>query len=212
MLQSTADRVGGKTILNVESSARYEGSQSRALAAELIAALAERHDVSEVITRDVAQGLEFVDEAWLGANFTDESERTEAQRQRLATSDALIDEVMRADTLVIGVPIYNFGIPAALKAWIDQICRARKTFRYTENGPVGLLDGKKAYVIVASGGTEAESAIDFATGYMRHVLGFIGIHDVTVISADRLMVDADAALARARTDINAVRFPAIVAE
>ena len=90
-----------------------------------------------------------------------------------------------ADALVIGVPIYNFGIPAALKAWADMVVRARLTLRCTEQEPEGLLRGKRAYLAVASGGTAAGSAVDFATGYLRHVLGFLGIDDVEIIAADR---------------------------
>ena len=100
--------------------------------------------------------------------------------------------------------IYNFGVPAALKAWIDQIARAGVTFKYTENGPVGLLDGKRAIIAVASGGTEVGSEIDFATGYMRHIMGFIGIHDVEVVAADQLMLDADAANSKAAEQIKSL--------
>jgi FMN-dependent NADH-azoreductase len=140
-----------------------------------------------VITRDLSDGLPFVSEEWVGANFTPAEDRTDAQRGVLATSDALIEELQAADEVVIGLPIYNFGMPAVLKAWIDQIARARVTFRYTENGPVGLLEGKPATIILASGGTEAGSAIDFALPHLKHILGFIGIHDVTVFSADQAM-------------------------
>jgi FMN-dependent NADH-azoreductase len=94
---------------------------------------------------------------------------------------------MDADVLVIGVPVYNFGIPASLKAWVDMIARARLTFRYTESGPVGLLRGKRAVLVVASGGTAVGSEIDFATDYLRHVLGFLGIDDVEIIAANRVM-------------------------
>jgi FMN-dependent NADH-azoreductase len=116
-----------------------------------------------------------LDTDWVTANFTPPEERGEAERAALAESDALVAELKAADVLVIGVPIYNFGIPAALKAWVDLVARARVTFRYTEQGPVGLLTGKRAYLAVASGGTPVGSAIDFATGYLRHVLGFLGI-------------------------------------
>jgi FMN-dependent NADH-azoreductase len=112
-------------------------------------------------------------------------QRSAAQRAALAESDALVAELAAADLLVIGVPIYNFGVPAALKAWVDMVARARLTFRYTENGPEGLLRGKRAYLVVASGGTAVGSEIDFATGYLRHVLGFLGIEDVQIIAADR---------------------------
>ncbi|GGB35909.1 FMN-dependent NADH-azoreductase [Roseibium aquae] len=176
-------------ILKIDASARKAGSVTRQLSDELVASLLSANPQAKVLERDVAHGLPVVDEAWIGANFTDPAERTPDQRLKLALSDTLVSELRAADTLVIGVPIYNFGIPASLKAWVDLVARARETFRYTENGPVGLLDGKKAYLVVASGGTEAESAIDFATTYMKHVLGFMGITDVTVVAADQLMLD-----------------------
>ncbi|MEO9902179.1 MAG: NAD(P)H-dependent oxidoreductase [Roseobacter sp.] len=179
-----------KTILKIDASARKEGSMTRELADELVARLVEARPEDKVITRDVAAGLPFLDEAWIGANFTDAAERSDEQKQTLSLSDTLIEELRSADVLVIGAPIYNFGVPATLKTWIDHIARARETFRYSEAGPVGLLEGKKAYVIVASGGTKAGSEIDFATGYIKHVLGFVGITDVTMIAADQLMENA----------------------
>ena len=180
-------------VLRIDASMRKEGSTTRALTDKVVARLG----AASVVTRDLTDGVEFVDADWIGANFTDPAERSEEQKARLLNSDALIAEIRAADVLVIGLPVYNFGPPAALKAWIDQICRARETFRYTENGPVGLLEGKRAIVVMASGGTAAGSAIDFASTYMRHVLGFVGIQDVQIIAADRQMVDAEAALAKA---------------
>ena len=106
---------------------------------------------------------------------------------------------------MIGLPIYNFGVPAALKAWVDLVARAGVTFRYTEAGPQGLLTAKRAIVAVASGGTEAGSEIDFATGYIRHVLGFIGITDVSFVTADRLMIDADGTMAKALEQVDALQ-------
>ena len=106
-------------------------------------------------------------------------------------------ELKAADVVVIGMPVYNFGIPAALKAWVDLIARARVTFRYAESGPEGLLTGKRAIVVAASGGTPVDSEIDFATPYLRHALGFVGITDVEVVAADRLMLDPEASLERA---------------
>jgi FMN-dependent NADH-azoreductase len=102
---------------------------------------------------------------------------------------------------VIGVPVYNFGVPAALKAWIDLVARAGVTFKYTETGPVGLLNDKRAILAVATGGTPVGSDIDFATGYMKHVLGFIGIHNVEVIAADSVMANGADAIASAQSDI-----------
>ena len=155
---------------------------------------------------DLAQDAPgFVDEQWLGANFTDPAQRTAEQRALLGPSDRLVAQLEAADVVVIGAPIYNFGIPAALKAWVDMVARARVTFRYTEQGPVGLLEGKRAILVMASGGTPVGSGIDFASGYLRHVLGFIGIHEVDVIAADRAMVSgAEAALASALAQLDAL--------
>lgn len=188
-------------VLRVDASARKEGSVTRQLTDDYLAKLTDAGEVASIVTRDTNEGIKFVSEEWMGANFTDEAKRTDAQKAVLAKSDALVAELEEADLVVIGVPIYNFGVPASLKAWVDMIARARKTFKYTENGPVGLLEGKKAVLVIASGGTEADSEIDFASRYMKHVMGFIGIHDVEVIAADRLMVDADAAMANANAKI-----------
>lgn len=185
-----------QTILRIDSSGRKDGSTSRALTQALVAKSPE----AKIITRDVAGGLPLVDEQWMNANFTDESERSAEQRETLALSDALVAELEQADVIIIGSPVYNFGIPASLKSWVDMIARARKTFKYTENGPEGLLRGKKAYIAMASGGTEIGSDIDYASTYLKHIMGFVGIDDVTVIAADQQMArgqDAvDAALAK----------------
>ncbi len=174
-------------VLRIDSSSRLQNSVTRQLADRLIDQLGRCEHEIQVITRDVAQGIPFVSEEWINANFTELSERSERQCEVLAYSDALVREIEDADVVVIGTPIYNFGIPAALKAWIDMIARAGRTFRYGENGPVGLLTGKQAYLIIASGGTSIGGNIDFATGYLRHALAFVGIANVEVIAAERLM-------------------------
>lgn len=192
-------------VLRIDTSARRTGSISRQLADDVIARL----DPASVTTRDLAvTPIPQIDEAWVGANFTPADDRTDAQRETLALSDTLVAEVEAADTLVIGLPIYNFGVPAALKAWIDQIARAGVTFRYTESGPRGLLTGKRAIVVVASGGTEVGSEIDFATGYVTHVLGFIGITDVRFVTADRLMIDAEASMTKAADQVGELELAA----
>ncbi len=170
-------------ILAINASARQDGSISRRLSADLLAALEQRHGDVRVMLRDLAAGLPLIDEAWVDANFTPEEERTAEHRQVLALSDALVAELQAADVVVIAAPIYNFSVPAVLKAWIDMIARARLTFRYTDSGVEGLLEGKKAYVIVPSGGVPVGSPADFATPYLRHALGFVGIDDVEVIGA-----------------------------
>jgi len=177
------------TILHIDASARKTDSVTRELTEILVKSLVDKDPAAKVVSRDVSQGLPFLDEEWVGANFTDPVDRSEDQRSKLALSDTLVGELKAADTIVIGTPIYNFSVPAALKAWIDQIARARETFKYTENGPVGLLEGKKAYVLVASGGTKVGSEIDFAATYLKHILGFVGIQDVTIVAADQLMMD-----------------------
>lgn len=181
-------------VLRVDASSRGEDSVTRQLGTRFIDTLRQQHGELHVTRRDTARGLPLIDADWIGANFTPEPQRSEAQQVVLAQSDALVNELQQADVLVIDSPIYNFSVPAALKAWIDLVARAGLTFHYTENGPQGLLSNKKAYVIMASGGTTIGSDIDFASGYLRHVLGFIGIHDVTVIPAECLNANRDAAL------------------
>ncbi len=178
-------------ILRIDASMRHTGSVTRALTDKLVARLGAVAPGSQVTRRDLAAGVPLVDEAWIGANFTDPAERDDAQRAALADSDRLVAEIKAADTLVIGLPIYNFGVPAAFKAWIDMIARARETFRYAETGPEGLLVGKRALVVVASGGVPVGSAADFATPYVRFALAFIGIMEVEFISAAELNSDAD---------------------
>lgn len=182
-----------KSVLRIDASARKNGSSTRALTDALIEQLAPEN----LMIRDLVMGLPFVTEDWVGANFTDEADRSDEQKAALSLSDTLVEELVTADTLVIGTPIYNFGIPATLKAWVDMIARARKTFHYTTNGPEGLMTGKKAYILIASGGTEVGSEIDFASGYLRHILAFIGITDVTIVSADQQMMKGEAAISGA---------------
>lgn len=185
------------TVLHIDSSARAESSVTRTLSAEITAKLGAKR----VIRRDLATPLPLLDEAWVGANFTPADQRSDEQKALLAQSDALIAELKEADTIVIGAPIYNFSVPSTLKAWIDLVARVGVTFNYTETGPIGLLEGKRAIIAVASGGTQAGSDIDFATTYLRHVLGFIGITDVDLVAADQLSMDAEGSMARAKSAI-----------
>ena len=190
-------------ILRIDTSARAEGSVSRQLSDRIVERLSTDGPVT-VTTRDLSGGLPLIDGTWVGANFTPEADRDDAQRAALALSDELIAEIKAADVLVIGAPIYNFSVPTVLRAWIDLVARAGVTFKYTETGPEGLLTGKRAVFAVASGGTEAGSAIDFNTPYLRHIMGFIGITDVQIVAADRLMVDADASMAKAEAALDAL--------
>jgi FMN-dependent NADH-azoreductase len=188
-------------ILEVSASGRRGDSISRKLTQDIVDALEIRFGDIKLASRDLSDGVPFVDEGWIAANFTPEEERTHEHVAALAESDALVKELQRADVVVIGAPIYNFGVPAVLKAWVDMIVRARLTFRYTAEGPEGLLKGKKAYIVVTSGGVPVDSPVDFATPYLRQVLQFVGISDIEIIAADRLNMAADDSIDAARARI-----------
>ncbi|MEM6513878.1 MAG: NAD(P)H-dependent oxidoreductase [Pseudomonadota bacterium] len=188
-------------VLAINASGRHHGSLSRTLSADLINALETHHGDLDVVTRDLADGVGFVNEAWIDAAFTDPDDHSDAQKSALAESDALVAELQAADVVVIATPIYNFGVPASLKAWFDQVARARVTFAYTDKGPVGLLDGKQAYLLVVSGGVDMDSPADFATPWLRQVLTFIGIDDITSVGARQNGREPADVLDKARADI-----------
>ena len=190
-------------ILRIDASARRNGSVSRDLVDRLISRFTDT-GTTKVTTRDLADGVPVIDETWVGANFTPAEARSIEQRAALALSDTLVAELQAADTVIIGLPIYNFGVPAALKAWIDLVARAGLTFEYTQTGPRGLLTDKKVIIAVASGGVKVGSDYDFATNYIRHVLGFIGLTDVTFLNADATAVDLEGTLKAARNAIDAL--------
>lgn len=171
-----------QTILQLDSSSQ---TQSKTRQATLSWSKHIKQEGDQVIRKDLTQ-LPLIDGPWIQANFTPDDQRTEQQIDTLSLSDDLITEVEQADVLVIGAPVYNFGIPVALKAWIDLVARARKTFRYTENGPEGLLSNKKVYVIYASGGTPMGSAQEFVTPYLKQALGFLGLTDITFIDSKEM--------------------------
>ncbi|WP_171130613.1 MULTISPECIES: FMN-dependent NADH-azoreductase [unclassified Ruegeria] len=183
-----------QTVLHIDASARRTGSTTRDLSDKIVKHL----NATRIIRRDLATPLPLLTEDWITANFTPADKRDDVQRDRLSLSDELVNELQRADTVVIGLPIYNFSVPAAFKAWIDLVARAGLTFAYSENGPKGLLQGKRAILAIASGGTAVGSEIDFATDYAKHVLGFIGIQDVDVIAADQMALDAEGSLNKAQ--------------
>ncbi|WP_417509770.1 FMN-dependent NADH-azoreductase [Methylophaga sp.] len=178
------------TILHINSSERFQDSVTRQVSAELVSAL-QKQSGFVIKSRDLAKGIPFINEDWIHANFTDPEQRTEQNKQALKTSDQLVEELQAAEILVIASPIYNFSVPAVLKAWIDQVARARLTFRYTENGPEGLLKAKKAYLVMASGGVPLGSEVDYASTYLNQVMNFLGIHDVTVVDAGSLIQDTE---------------------
>jgi FMN-dependent NADH-azoreductase len=180
-------------ILQVNSSARREGSQSTRLAERLVRRLRDADALASLTVRDLTTTPHPVlDEAALGALFTPASQRTPEQAARVALDDALIAEVQDADVVVLGVPMYNFGVPAQLKNWIDAIARAGVTFRYTENGAEGLLRGKKVYVALARGGKYRNTPADTQVPYLTTVLGFLGMTDVCFVYAEGLAMGAAA--------------------
>ena len=178
------------TILHINSSERIQDSVTRQVSAELVSQLQKQSGLA-IKSRDLVKGIPFINEDWIHANFTDPEQRTEQNKQALKTSDQLVEELQAAEILVIASPIYNFSVPAVLKAWIDQVARARLTFRYTENGPEGLLKTKKAYLVMASGGVPLGSEVDYASTYLNQVMNFLGIHDVTVVDAGSLIQDTE---------------------
>ena len=190
-------------ILRVDSSAKTENSESRRLTDRIIDGLKTNGKSLNVTVRDLNESLPQVNTAWIEANNTASDDQTDEHKKTLALSNTLVGEIEAADTLIIGVALYNFSITASLKLWIDLVCRARKTFAYVDGSPKGLMTGKKAIICFASGGTPFESDIDFASGYLRHILGFIGITDVTFISADKHFMD-DQSLINANAAVDAL--------
>jgi len=195
-------------ILQINSSIRAENAYSSRLADTLVASLRQQVPTTSLVVRDLAKTPHpLLDEAALIALSTPAEQRSLAQAQRVALDDALIAEIQQADTVVLTAPMYNFGIPAQLKAWIDAIARARVTFQYTENGVEGLLKNKQVYVIQTAGGKHSGTETDSQSAYLRTVLGFLGMADVTFIYAEGLAMGGDAeqlALQAAATQIAAL--------
>jgi FMN-dependent NADH-azoreductase len=196
------------TILQVNSSARSQGANSTLLANELTAKLQQSNAGAKVVVRDLlADPLPHLDEAVLGGFFTPAESRTPGQTAIVAKSDALISELQSADIIVIAAPLYNFGISSQLKSYFDWIARAGVTFRYSENGPEGLVKGKKVYVVSARGGKYVGTPNDTQTPYLKTFLGFLGMTDVSFVYAEGLNLgpdSANAALAGARDAIAAL--------
>lgn len=199
------------TILHIDSSVRSSGSLTRQLGGEFIAKLQAAHPAARVVTRDLAASpVPHLTEQVIGAFFTPAEQRSAAQAQAVQTSDTLVDELLAADTIVIGAPMYNFSITSGLKAWIDHIARAGRTFKYGANGPEGLVSGKKVYVLVASGGVYSAgpaAAYDHVTTYLRAALGFLGMTDVTFVVAEGVAMGEEAvntALAHSRAQLDAI--------
>jgi len=197
-------------VLVINSSARQTDSVTRRFAEEMLTELRQQHEHVTVTQRNVADNMPFVNEKWVNANFTPDDQRSAENKSTLLFSNSLVDELKLADIVIIAAPLYNFGIPASLKAWLDQVARVGLTFNYTENGPVGLLQNKKAYVVIASGGTQIGSDIDFASDYLRHILGFIGINDVAIISASQFNEENEQTTVNIRNQISELAQQAVI--
>ncbi|NJD24136.1 MAG: FMN-dependent NADH-azoreductase [Betaproteobacteria bacterium] len=181
-------------ILQINASARSVAANSTRLADAITARLKAQNPEAVVELRDLASDPHPVlDEPALTALFTPAAQRTPEQAARVALDDALIAQVQGADAIVLGVPMYNFGVPVQLKTWIDAIARAGVTFRYTEKGPEGLLKGKKVYIALARGGLYRDTPADSQTPYLKNVLAFLGMTDVEFIFAEGLAMGEESA-------------------
>jgi len=193
-------------ILQINSSIRGEASTSSKLATNVVERLKTLHPDAELEVRDLT-GQPILDASAMGAIFTPAEKRTPAQAERVAVDDATIAQLMAADAVVLGVPLYNLDVPVQLKAWIDAVSRAGVTFRYTEKGPVGLVGNKKVHVALTRGGLYDGSPMDTQKPYLRNFLGFLGMTDVTFIHAEGLAMGeepARASLERAKGQIEAL--------
>jgi FMN-dependent NADH-azoreductase len=193
-------------ILHIQSSSNLASSVSRDLSKSYVESYRAAHPGATLTERDlVTSPVAHLGVDLLGGFFGKPETLTDAQKAALAISDQLVEELQAASLIVIGAPMYNFSIPSALKAWIDHVVRAGRTFQYTAEGPKGLLNGKKVVLFLASGGVYSDGPYkpyDFQETYLRTILGFIGLTDVTVIRAEGLALGADAA-AKAVADARA---------
>jgi len=178
-----------KTLLQINASIHSEGGQSSQLATRFVQAFQQRHPDARILRRYLAiEGVPHLNAERFAAFLSKPEQRSAAQHAVVEYSDALIAELRSADVLVLGLPMYNFGVPSQLKAYFDHIARAGETFRYTTQGPVGLLTGKQAYVFAARGGLYAGTALDTQTGYVRDFLRFLGIDQVEFVYAEGLAI------------------------
>lgn len=197
-----------KTLLQINSSLFGNGGQSSQLADRFVAQWKSRNPGGIVIVRDLArEPVPHLTAERFGAFVARPEERTLEQQAAIRYSDALIDELKRADVIVLGLPMYNFGVPSALKAYFDHVARAGVTFSYTANGPVGLLKGKEAHVFATRGGAYLGTTKDTQSGFVRDFLNFVGIERVSFVYAEKLAMGDEhrqLALADAHAKIDAV--------
>lgn len=184
------------TILHISSSIRSAGSISRELSNELVSKMKAANAANTVIEHDLtAHPVPHLSEQMMGAFFTPAENRSPEQASTVKLSDALVDEVLAADVIVIAAPMYNFSVSSTLKAWIDHVARVGRTFQYGANGPEGLIKGKKVIIFTARGGvysTGPAKVMDFHETYLRAVLGFLGITDISFVHSEGLAMGEEA--------------------
>ena len=194
------------TLLQINASIHADHGQSSQLAAKFVQAFAHSHPDARIILRDLASDtVPHLSAERFAAFLSKPEERSAAQSDVVAYSDTLIAELKQADVIVLGLPMYNFGVPSQLKAYFDHIARAGETFRYTASGPVGLLKGKKAYIFAARGGLYAGTTLDTQTNYVRDFLRFVGIEDIEFVYAEGLAISPESkasGLAQAEAQID----------
>ena len=187
-------------IYQIDSSARKKGSTSRALAKKLLDKIKKPGD--EIIYRDLDDEMLFVAGLTESGMSIPLNERTEQHKKMFELSDKLVSELKESDVIIISTPIYNFGPPATLKAWSDLAARVKSTFKYSPDGKqIGLLENKKVYLVITSGGTKIDSRDDFLTPWLKHVLNFFGIKDIQTIYADQMSIDYDNSIKQAEKQI-----------
>ena len=190
-------------IYQIDSSARKEGSTSRALAKKLLDKIKKPED--EVVYRDLDNEMVFVSGLTESGMKIDEKDQTEHHKKMFELSDRLVKELKDSDIIIISAPIYNYGPPATLKAWSDLAARIGETFKFRSDGRrEGLLKNKKAYLVITSGGTKINGAEDFLTPWLKFVLNFFGIEKVEFIGADQMALDYEKSIKEAEEQINKI--------
>ena len=194
------------TLLQINASINDDNGQSSRLANQFVAAFHARNPAAKIVVRNVAAAdpVPHLNAERFGAFITQPGERSSEQHAVVAYSDTLINELKQADVIVLGLPMYNFGVPSRLKAYFDHIARAGVTFTYSDKGPAGLLTGKKVYVFAARGGLYAGTPMDTQTSYVRDFLRFLGMNDVEFVYAEGLAISPqskEAGLAKAAAEI-----------
>ena len=191
-------------IYQIDCSARKKGSASRELAKKLLDKIKKPED--KVIYRDLDNEMLFVAGLTESGMSMPENERTEHHKKMFELSDKLVKELKDSDIIIISTPIYNFGPPATLKAWSDLTARVKSTFKYSPDGKqIGLLENKKVYLVITSGGTRVESKDDYLTPWLKHVLNFFGITNIQIISADQMSIDYEGSIRKAEEEINKIK-------